>query len=245
MPNSFDKVRSKYQDSPMAVVLFIAAATMFILGLWHFAEDTYSSFLGLQEVQRTMNLNVQIFDGTYWTMSLAPQIASIVFFYLYLSTGEKKYLWGSIVAQGVDFMADTWYRSNGQLLDNMRVAVVSAIFTFAYFTLGSEVFITIGAGLVLRLFAPFIREGKKAIRDVQSAWQGKGGGDGKPKQNFQSHQSHQVRGGGGGGKSQPTFQSRPTTQPKGFERRKQLEAAHRTNGHSDEESEETTHFFDQ
>ena len=153
MSDIFESVANKYKNSPSVIVLFIAALAMLIVGINHFAEDTYSSYLGLKAIETMFDMNVQIFDWTYWTMSIAPQIASIVFFYMYLTnTDDKQYLAISLFAQAVDFFADTWYRSNGIMLSDLKVGLISSALTFAYFTIGSEVFLSVGAGLCLKLF---------------------------------------------------------------------------------------------
>jgi len=171
MSDIFEKVANKYKNTPSVVVLFIAAVIMMILGVNHFAEDTYSSYLGLKSVETTFNMNVQIFDWTYWTMSLAPQIASIIFFYIYLADTDKKWaFWTSITCQAIDFLADVWYRSNGTVFQNAPVTIVSFLLTFGYFTLGSEVFLTVGAGLILKLAAPALytwKSFKKEIRRIK------------------------------------------------------------------------------
>lgn len=173
MADMYQKVSEKYKNSPAVVFLFIASFVMLSIGIWLFAEDTVSSKLGLEQLQGTLGMNVQIFDGTYWVMSLAPQIASIVFFYIYLSnTEDKKFLWMSIICQIADFYADAWYRSNGNLFVNWKVFIASSIMTFSYFSIGSEVFITVGFGLVLRLFAPALSIFKIALGDIKKAYKG-------------------------------------------------------------------------
>jgi len=176
MSDIFDVVAAKYKNSPSAIVLFIASLAMLIIGINHFAEDTYSSYLGLKAVEESFSMNVQIFDWTYWTMSVAPQIASVVFFYVYLANTDKRWaLWVSITTQAVDFLADVWYRSNGIVFSDTKVTVVSFLLTFSYFTLGSEAFISFGAGLCLKLFVPAMyswKYFKKEVKRVRSMFSG-------------------------------------------------------------------------
>jgi hypothetical protein len=194
MSDIFEATAKKYRNSPAAVMLFIAAATMFFIGANHFVEDTVSSKFGLETLQAAYNLKVQIFDWSYWTMSLAPQVASIVFFYMYLSdTSRKNFLALSFASQAVDFFADSWYRSNGNLFNDGMVFAVSSVLTFAYFSIGSEVFVTISVGLMLKLAAPAIQTWKVAFANIAKANnmafnpdggggdRGKGGGDSERK----------------------------------------------------------------
>lgn len=203
MGDIYQSTLNKYKGSPSAVILFIAAFLMFVIGMNHFIEDTNSSKLGLEGIERAYQLNVQIFQWSYWTMSLAPQIASIVFMYMYLSdTSKKGYLGLSAGFQIIDFMADSWYRSNGNLFHNAGATVISGILTFIYFSVGSEFFIATGGGLLLKLTAPALATWKQAWRDISAASNGRyggggsgGGGGGKPEQGKQNNQ-HQGRGGG-------------------------------------------------
>lgn len=168
MTDIFQAVSNKYRNSPSIMVVFVAALFMTFVGINHFAEDTYSSYLGLVNLETAFDLNVQIFNWTYWTMSIAPQIASIIFFYIYLSDTDNAgwALWVSLVAQGIDFFADVWYRSDGLLLQDGQVALISVLLTFGYFTLGSEVFITIGSGLLLKLYVPTLDAWKAFKADI-------------------------------------------------------------------------------
>jgi len=168
MSDIFELVANKYKNSPSVMMLFIASLAMLVIGINHFAEDTYSSYLGLNVIETAFGMNVQIFDWTYWTMSLAPQIASIVFFYMYLTnTDDKQYLAISLMAQAVDFFADTWYRSNGEMLANPKVGIISGVLTFAYFTIGSEVFLSVGTGLCLKLFPHATYSWKYFVNEIK------------------------------------------------------------------------------
>jgi hypothetical protein len=155
MPDMFESVKNKWKDSPSILVLYFLAWVMFIIGINHFIEDTWSSYLGLIDLEKYFQMNVQIFDWTYWTMSIAPQVAGMVFFYIYLSDTKKLWaLWASGGSQLIDLSADVWYRSNGQAFSNAGATVGSILLTFIFFTIGCEAFISIGAGLILRLSKP-------------------------------------------------------------------------------------------
>lgn len=185
MTDIFESTSKKYRGSPAVVVLFILSVGMLLIGVNHFIEDTYSSKFGLEALQNAYQLNIQIFWWSYWTMSLAPQFASMVFFYMFLSdTTKKTYLILSALAQLMDFFADSWYRSNGNLFDNFGVFTISALLTFVYYSIGSEFFLTVGGGLVLKLFAPALHTWKVAMDNIRKASRG----DLAPSESFKSHQ---------------------------------------------------------
>lgn len=193
MSDLYQAAVDKYKGSPSIIILFVLSFIMLILGCNHFIEDTYSSKIGLENLEKAYNLNVQIFSWSYWTMSLAPQIASMVFSYLYLADTRKKWaLWVALGSQGMDFFADSWYRSNGQLFQTWQVAGVSTLITFIYFSIGSEFFISVGGGLVIKMLAPFIQTWKMSAQSIQSASKGNyHPNDNKPKDKINSnHQSN-------------------------------------------------------
>ena len=171
MSDVFESVVAKYRGSPSALVLFIASLVMLIIGINHFAEDVYSSYAGLLSLEQAFGLNVQMWEATYWTMSGSLQVATVVFFYIWLANTNKNWAWWvSVGAQLVDFLADVWFRSNGQMLVNIGSALVSAAITFAFFTIGSEVFISFGAGLSLKLYPSalsFWRSWRRAVKQAK------------------------------------------------------------------------------
>jgi hypothetical protein len=154
--NMYDGFADKFRNSPVIIFYFIISCVMLFIGCWLFVEDTVSSKLGLEQVQLAYNMNVQIFGWTYWIMSLAPQVASIIFASIFFATGEKKYGVAALICQGADFLADQWYRSNGNMLNDPMVFLISGLLTFFYFSIGSELFITVGFGLTLKLFKPAV-----------------------------------------------------------------------------------------
>jgi hypothetical protein len=173
MADVYENVVSKYRGSPTIIVLFFLSFIMLVLGANHFIEDTYSSKIGLENLERAYNLNIQIFQWSYWTMSLAPQIASMVFAYIYLSDTHKKWpLIISLGSQGMDFFADSWYRSNGHLFQSWQVAGISGLLTFVYFSIGSEFFLSVGAGMLIKMLAPMIQTWKSTVHLIRAATKG-------------------------------------------------------------------------
>lgn len=184
MSDIFEATKRKYAGSPAVVILFVLAFLMLVIGLNHLIEDTFSSYYGLKSLEEFYKMKVQIFDWTYWTMSLAPQVASMVFFYMYLSdTSKKSLLVMSLGAQAMDFFADSWYRSGGKLFYSFEVFTVSSLLTFIYFSIGSEFFTTVGGGLVLKLAAPALQTWKVTWNNIKRAknmaYQPEGGGEKK------------------------------------------------------------------
>jgi hypothetical protein len=193
MSDIYQSVYNKYKGSPSAVMLFVGAFIMFVIGINHFVEDTNSSKLGLESLERAYNLNVQIFEWSYWTMSIAPQIASIVFAYMWLSdTSKKGYGFLALGFQAMDFFADSWYRSNGNLFEDRGVTIISGILTFVYFSIGSEFFMTVGGGLLLKLSAPALATWKQTWSALKSANKGQYSEIKQEKQ--ESHKHHHPQG---------------------------------------------------
>ena len=185
MSDTFETIKNKYGNTPTAIVLFVASVAMLVIGINHLAEDTYSSYLGLKWLEAAFGMNVQIFDWTYWTMSFAPQVASIVFFFVYLSDTDKKWaLFMTLFTQFIDFCADVWYRSNGNVSFGEASTWASAAITFAFFTIGSEFFVTFGFGLVLKLYAPALAQWNIFSKNVKTA---KSGGSAQPQKYKAKH----------------------------------------------------------
>lgn len=162
MSNLFQSLSKNIRGSSFVVWITILAFLATFIGLVHFVEDTYSSFVGLNQLESAFGLKPANYAITYFTMSIAPQVGQIIFGYMWLMDRKKNW-WAGLVAVGffgVDFVADLQYRSNGLLfpvdgsttMDHIEAVSLSAFLTFGYFTVGSELFITAGAGLILELF---------------------------------------------------------------------------------------------
>lgn len=150
----FDSVVNYVRGSPLAAWLFLLSIVMLAVGINGFIEDTNSSYAGVQQLEKAFNITAASWKPTYLLMSLFFQVLSVVGFFFYLSDRQKYWvwLWVSFGSQVIDFFADVWYRSNGQVFQSIGVLVVSAILTFVFFTVGSEVALTLGLGLTSKLF---------------------------------------------------------------------------------------------
>lgn len=153
---------SLFSKSYMAILVFLLSLGMLAIGINHFVEDTYSSFIGIGMLESEFGLKPVSWEFTRWTMSLAPQVAQIIFFYLFL-LNKRKNRWAFWIAFGfffMDFFADVWYRSDGQIFSSLPAFTISFLMTIIYFTFGSEMFISIGFGLSLAMLKPFINQFK-------------------------------------------------------------------------------------
>jgi len=172
MANLFEAVADRVRNSMIVIWVFILSALMLAIGLNHFAEDTYSSFMGIQWLQQTYGLIPASWQLTYWTMSIAPQVAQVVFAYMFIvDTDRNRWaFWAAFLAFLMDFGTDIWYRSNQGLFDSTGKFVVTSALTFVYFTIGSEGFVTIGFGMVMELFAPFIVQTRLLVKIIFDAF---------------------------------------------------------------------------
>jgi len=156
MSNVFSETARRIKTNKVVILFFLASLTMLLIGINHFIEDTLSSLYGIQQLETIFGIIPATYPITYWTMSLAPQVAQIIFVYVYM-VNTKANRWAlalAISAFAVDFIADAWYRSSGQFLESPGSFLVASALTFVYFTMGSELFITIGMGLTLELLGP-------------------------------------------------------------------------------------------
>ncbi|MGB7511851.1 MAG: hypothetical protein WBP54_11265 [Pelodictyon phaeoclathratiforme] len=180
MTNIFENVANKVRNSPTVILVFLASLAMLVIGINHFIEDTYSSYIGLQWIQDDLGMNPASWKFTYFTMSIAPQIAQIVFTYMFMSNPEKNRwaFWASFAAFCTDFVSDSWYRSNEGLFTDPVKFIVASVITVVFFTIGSEGFITVGIGLVAELINPFIIQFRRLVSSIFDAFLDKATGAG-------------------------------------------------------------------
>lgn len=174
MANVFENLASSMRNSKIVIWVWLASMAMFVVGANHFREDLQSSYTGIRMLEEAFGMNPVSWDFTYWTMSLAPQVAQIVFTYLFMSN-TKKNRWAIFVAMlalWVDFFADTWYRSNGLIGTDLGASIVSIILTLAFFTIGSELFLTVSFGILLELAAPTWTQFANSVGELKDAMSG-------------------------------------------------------------------------
>lgn len=163
--NLFINVLHKTEGA-LTIIVFVSSITMFFIGINLFAEDTYTSYMGLQAYQTTFGLTLNAWPITFWAESLLPQVGQIVFFYIFFSDMKKNWL-AAVIALGmlvIDFYADIYYRTGGimslQEGADLRRTVAGGVITLFYFTIGAELFISIGFGLAMTTMAPAIKNFK-------------------------------------------------------------------------------------
>ena len=171
--NLFDKVRRKY-DGAMSIVAFLASITLLIIGCILFAEDTRTSYLGLQEIQAYYGLALSIWPITFWAESLVPQVGQIVFFYIFFTDMRRNWPAAAIafLLLVIDFYADVYHRTMGTISispDMIERTLVGGIFTLGFFTIGAELFISVGFGLAMTLMSPAIRNFKILVSEQKGA----------------------------------------------------------------------------
>lgn len=166
--NIFQGVLQSVKGSPFSAWMLTMSILLLVIGINNFAEDTYSSFAGVQMIENILNMRPASWEFTYWAMSLFFQVSAIVFFFIYFSNRKENWiwLWFGFAAQFFDFVADIWYRSNEQLFTSPQTFIVSFFLTFIFFTLGSEVAITIGFGLSTALFKDGVMEMVKIAKSI-------------------------------------------------------------------------------
>jgi len=192
MTNVFADVAQHIRQNKVVILFFLASLTMLLIGINHFYEDTLSSLYGIQELETIFGINPASHSITYWSMSLAPQVAQVVFIYMFL-VNPRKNRWALVIAIAallMDFVADAWYRSNGQFLSNPGAFLAACSLTLVYFTVGSEMFVTVGLGLTLELLGPAVSQTRDFIESTMSHVRPKGG---KPRKGGPSRTSTPVR----------------------------------------------------
>lgn len=182
MANIFETAAAKIRQTKIVIWIFFAATGMMLIGANHFWEDTLSSLYGLKMIEEAFGMRPVTYDITYWTMAFAPQVAQVIFFYLFMNN-SKTNRWALIVALFalfVDFFADTWYRSDGSVFSHPANFFTSVSLTFVYFTVGSELFITVGLGLFMELLGPALNQVIIFWNDFVDAITPNSGGSGRP-----------------------------------------------------------------
>jgi hypothetical protein len=151
--NTFDGVIS-WAGSHLIMWVFLVGIGLFLSGAVLLVEDVYSSRIGIDWLEQNFNLNAVHWSGTYWVMSIVISLGQIGFGYTYLSDKSQKWAIAVVaVLFVVDFGADVFWRMDRLVTLDLRGAIASAL-TIGYFSIGSELFITLGIGITLASFAP-------------------------------------------------------------------------------------------
>ena len=194
MSNIFRRVTTGLSDSPLIIAVFLSALVALMIGCVHLAEDTISSYFGYQQLVESYGVVPVTFGITWLTLSIAPQIGTILSGYIYMQdTTQKKFLVIAMSLFLLDFASDWWHRSNDGLIikelgnaimfaagspyataaplePSIMAAIVSALFTFLAFTVGAEFFIVIGVGIIGESYVPFFSQLGKTIAGAKIGW---------------------------------------------------------------------------
>lgn len=165
MTNVFQNIGNQWKDSSFVIAVFTAALILLGAGLIFLVEDTYSTVAGIEMLSQSFGMQPVTWPVVIWAMGITPEMVQILMSYLALSDTANARKW---VAIGVfffifDLVSDVQYRSAGQFVDMQTGAIdfgpatIAAIaFGIAYFTIGSNVFISISIGVVLETIAPML-----------------------------------------------------------------------------------------
>jgi len=171
MSNIFRNATRPLYDSPLILAIFVTAVIALIIGMVHLVEDTISSYYGYQELVKAFGIVPVSFQLTWVTLSLAPQVGTIISGYMYLSdTTNKKWLLAMVFFFSIDFISDLWHRSaDGEIIYNfvdalsfamtgagtpvdfapaLTALIAASMFTFFAYTVGAEFFVVVGVGII-------------------------------------------------------------------------------------------------
>lgn len=165
--NSLFQSVFNWAQGPLLIVTCFFSFMAVIIGINLFIEDTSTSYYGLQKIEELYGVRASIYPITYLSMSITPQIGQILFYYIFLSD-MKKNRWALFVALGmfaVDFVADVYWRSHGNITLSANTGAASSL-TFFFFTIGAELFISVGFGIFFSTLGPAIKETKNIWKDI-------------------------------------------------------------------------------
>lgn len=166
------------RGSPFVIWIIFLTMVMFAIGILFFIEDTISSRNGIAQLETVFGVKPVNFEITYWALSISPQVAQVVLFYLYLTDKEKN-KWALFVAfifLTLDFVSDLQDRSDGRFMPltggvNLDAATaVAGGFTLLFYTIGSELFVSVSIGLFLVLIADGITQYAIVVVQIKNAW---------------------------------------------------------------------------
>jgi hypothetical protein len=112
MTNVFRRVNDSIADSPLIILVIMASIFGIATGAALYGEDFMSSYYGVQGIQNHYTVKPASYPIIYVAISGAPQIASIIFGYMWIADTTKT--WAKYVflgAEAFDFVSDLWYRA--------------------------------------------------------------------------------------------------------------------------------------
>lgn len=176
--NIFNKIKTWLSDSPIVILIFLSSLAMLGIGLQHFREDIYSTLAGIKVIESVYHIKPVTWALTYYTMAISFTIGQIILLYVYLV--DTSHNFKAILMYSFLFLCDTvtdvYYRSNGFRFTDLGGTLIagsifySVMITLVFYTLFSEVFLTMGFTLSVQLLAPAIIQLKKVKRDLSIAF---------------------------------------------------------------------------
>ena len=195
--NVFKDVANSVKGTPMSALALVLALAALGVGINYYAEDLYSSRMGMFLIEQNFNMTLSSWDGTYWAGSAALQVISMLCFLTYLSN-TRKYLGALFISfsvQAIDVGFDMWYRSGMSMFDSPKNFFVTFLYTFIVTTLLSELLLSFGFGFTKVLLEDGSKELGNFFRAVVKGFINFFFGDTtKPRQQQRKPVSHQKNG---------------------------------------------------
>lgn len=177
MTNLFTDIRDGIKGQKLIALVWLLSVVVVGIGLVLSADDLMSSREGVDMLEG-YGVTAATWPVTAWALALTPQAAQVLFFYLYATDSENngRFLWYALLALSVDLITDVQFRSGGALVPfdatQTESIIYSTILSVLAFTIGSEVLLTTGLGLVLELFAPAVVQLKQIGREIKEQLDG-------------------------------------------------------------------------
>lgn len=164
MANIFQKISRKMDG--IAFIVFVIAGAAIAIGLIGTVEDTTSSKLGLEKLMLHYDLELITYEFVALAIALAPQVGQVLFGYVYLADSNNKWsLWVALGFFSIDFVSDLYHRTSGMMGFDERT-LVAGLFTLLYFTIGSEMFVTFGFGVLMEVSEDAAAQFNKFMRSL-------------------------------------------------------------------------------
>lgn len=175
--NVFDEV-SEFFSGRFIILVFVASVVFLLVGLNHFYEDLITTVSGLRNMDTTYGMQLALRDATRWSMSLFLSVGQVVFFYMYLSNTDRNFAFlltvvGLILA---DSFFDIYARMSGQITWDMRF-VIAFVITTVFFTVGSELAVSFGWGVMTATFSDALSEMRSFAKEIMDSLGGENDGN--------------------------------------------------------------------
>lgn len=162
MSNMFAQIR-KITTENLLVWLGALSLLLTLSGLALFVGDIKSTWRGIDLIQQNQNLNLYTNWVEHAALAVTPDVAGTVFFFAYLSNTDRWWaVLGFLLFFGIDISFDVYDRMKGIVTWDWR-AFWGPAFTLIGYTIGSNVFVSFGVGLLAESY-------DEALDQVQDKW---------------------------------------------------------------------------